>query len=297
MPGSSELTIAVAQLAPRIGDLDGNRQRAATAIAAAADAGATVVVLPELCNSGYVFADAREARALAEPVDGPSVERWRELAGDHGLVIVAGLCQLDDDGAVRNSAVVIDRGELLAVHRKSHLWDREKLCFVPGSVPPPMVQTSAGRIGVAVCYDAFFPEVMRMLSLAGADIIAVPMNAPVLAPPLEPLVADLITASASAQVNRVYVAQADRTGTERGVEWVGASVIVDPDGRMLTEKAPGEALLTATIDLARARDKAFGERNDVLGDRRPELYSRAATVVANEHGDTARPGMASSAIA
>jgi predicted amidohydrolase len=297
MPGSSELRVAVAQLAPRIGDLDGNRQRAASAIAAAADAGAAVVVLPELCTSGYVFADAREARALAEPVDGPSVEGWRALAGDHGLVIVAGLCELDDDGAVRNSAVVIERGELLAVHRKAHLWDREKLCFVPGSVPPPVVQTSAGRIGVAVCYDAFFPEVMRMLSLAGADIIAVPMNAPVLAPPLEPLVADLITACASAQVNRVYVAQADRTGTERGVEWVGASVIVDPDGRMLTEKAPGEGLLTATIDLARARDKAFGQRNDVLGDRRPELYSRAATVVASEHGDTARPGLASSAIA
>ena len=65
-------------------------------------------------------------------------------------------------------------------------------------------------------------------------------------------------------------------------------MIVDPDGRMLTEKAPGEAPPTATIDLARARDKAFGERNDVLGDRRPELYSRAAAVVASEHGDTAR---------
>lgn len=297
MPGSSEFTIAVAQLAPRIGDLRGNRERAAAAIIAAADAGAAVVVLPELCNSGYVFADAGEARTLAEPVDGPSVESWSALAGDHGLAIVAGLCELDDGDVVRNSAVVIDRGELLAVHRKAHLWDREKLCFVPGSVPPPVVETGAGRIGVAVCYDAFFPEVMRMLSLAGADVIAVPMNAPVLAPPLEPLVADLITACASAQVNRVYVAQADRTGTERGVDWVGASVIVDPDGRMLTEKAQGEALLTARVDLARARDKGFGERNDVLGDRRPELYSRPATVVASEHRDAAQPGLTSSAIA
>ncbi len=279
MHGSCEFTTAVAQLAPRIGDVEGNRQRAAAAIGAAAQAGASLVVLPELCSSGYVFADAQEARSLAEPIDGPSVEQWRALSREHDLAIVAGLCELDDESAVRNSAVVIDSGELRAVYRKSHLWDREKLCFEPGSSPPVVVETRAGFVGVAICYDAFFPEVMRMLSLAGADVIAVPMNAPVLAPPLEPLVADLITACASAQTNRVYVAQADRTGPERGVDWVGASVIVDPDGRMLTAQAPGEALLTATVDLARARSKRFGERNDVLADRRLDLYDRPAQVI------------------
>jgi predicted amidohydrolase len=279
MRGSSEFTAAVAQLAPRIGDLEGNRQRTAAAIVAAAQAGAGLVVLPELSSSGYVFADAEEARSLAEPIDGASVELWRALAREHDLAVVAGLCELDDEGAVRNSAVVIDRGELRAVYRKSHLWDREKLCFEPGSSPPPVVETQVGFVGVAVCYDAYFPEVMRMLSLAGADVIAVPMNSPVLAAPLEPLIGDLITACASAQVNRVYVAQADRTGTERGVDWAGASVIVDPDGRMLTAKAAGEALLTARVDPARARDKGFGERNDVLADRRPELYDGPARVI------------------
>jgi 5-aminopentanamidase len=299
MRGSSEptATLAVAQLAPRIGDLEGNRERAAAAIIEAARAGADLVVLPELCTSGYVFADAREARSLAEPVNGPSVRRWRALADEHKLTVVAGLCELDDDGLVRNSAVVIDAGELRAVYRKSHLWDREKLCFEPGSSPPPVVETKSGFVGVAVCYDAFFPELMRMLSVAGADVIAVPMNAPVLAPPLEPLPADLITACASAQVNRVFVAQADRTGTERGVDWVGASVIVDPDGRMLTAKAPGEALLTATVELSRARDKAFGERNDVLRDRRPELYDRPASVIGPGAENGAEPELARSPIA
>jgi predicted amidohydrolase len=293
VPGSSELTVtlAVAQLAPRIGELEHNRDRAAAAIVDAANAGANLVVLPELCNSGYVFADAQEARSLAEPVSGPSVQQWRALAERCDVAVVAGLCELDDDGVVRNSAVVIDAGELRAVYRKSHLWDREKLCFEPGGAPPPVVETKAGLVGVAVCYDAFFPEMMRMLSVAGADVIAVPMNAPVLAPPLEPLVADLITACASAQINRVYVAQADRTGTERGVDWVGASVIVDPDGRMLTEKASGEALLTATVDLARARDKAFSERNDVLADRR-ELYGRPAQLVERGAESGGKPNLA-----
>jgi predicted amidohydrolase len=294
VPGSSELTVtlAVAQLAPRIGELEHNRDRAAAAIVDAANAGANLVVLPELCNSGYVFADAQEARSLAEPVSGPSVQQWRALAERCDVAVVAGLCELDDDGVVRNSAVVIDAGELRAVYRKSHLWDREKLCFEPGGAPPPVVETKAGLVGVAVCYDAFFPEMMRMLSVAGADVIAVPMNAPVLAPPLEPLVADLITACASAQINRVYVAQADRTGTERGVDWVGASVIVDPDGRILTKKASGEALLTATVDLARARDKAFSERNDVLADRRPELYGRPAQLVERGAESGGKPNLA-----
>jgi 5-aminopentanamidase len=297
--GSSELTVtlAVAQLAPRIGDPERNRGLTAAAIVDAAQAGADLVVLPELCNSGYVFADAQEARSLAEPVDGPSVEQWRALAREHDLAVVAGLCELDDGGAVRNSAVVIDSGEVRAVHRKSHLWDREKLCFEPGSLPAPVVETKAGFVGVAVCYDAFFPEVMRALSIAGADVIAVPMNAPVLATPLEPLAADLITACASAQINRVYVAQADRTGTERGVDWVGASVIVDPEGRMLTGKAPTEALLTATVDLARARDKRFSERNDVLADRRPELSARPARIIERGAPTAGKPGPTPSAIA
>ncbi len=276
MSGSCELTIACAQLAPRIGDLQSNRAQAQAAVARAAAAGASLVVLPELCTSGYVFADEAEARRLAEPVDGPTVRGWRALAARDQLVIIGGMCELDADGALRNSAVVIDKGELRAVHRKAHLWDREQLFFRAGDCAPPVVPTSCGRVGVAVCYDAFFPEVMRMLALAGADVIAVPMNSPLFGVPLEPLAADVLLASAAAQVNRVCVAQADRSGTERGVEWTGASVIVDVDGRLLTEPAGGEALLLARVDLARARDKTFGARNDVLRDRRPELYSRIA---------------------
>ena len=275
---STHVTIACAQLAPRIGDLEGNRERAAAAIGHAAAQGTRLVVLPELCTSGYVFADADEARRMAEPLDGPSVEAWRAQAAREQLVIVAGLCELDADGVVRNSAVVIDSGEVRAVYRKAHLWNREKLVFAAGDCQPPVVQTQVGRVGVAICYDSFFPELMRTLALAGADVIAVPTNSPVLGAPLEPLVVELLLASAAAHVNRVYIAQADRTGAERGVEWVGASAIVDVDGRLLTERASGEALLVASVDLALARDKSISERNDVLGDRRPELYHPGATV-------------------
>jgi predicted amidohydrolase len=268
-------SVACAQLAPQLGDLEGNRARAAAAIEEAAAQGATLVVLPELCTSGYVFADADEARALAEPADGPTAAAWRELATRHSLVIVGGLCEVDEDGALRNSAIVVDRDGLRAVYRKTHLWDREKLIFLAGDEPPPVVETDAGRIGVAVCYDVIFFELLRGLALAGADVIAVPTNAPVLGPIAQPLAMELVVAMAAAHINRVHIAQADRTGDERGVSWVGASAIVDVTGELLAGPLDGPGLLVAEIDPARARDKRWGERNDVLADRRPDLYDQS----------------------
>jgi 5-aminopentanamidase len=268
-------SVACAQLAPQLGDLEGNRARAAAAIEDAAAQGATLVVLPELCTSGYVFADADEARVLAEPADGPTAAAWHELATRHGLVIVGGLCEVDEDGALRNSAIVVDRDGLRAVYRKTHLWDREKLIFVAGDEPPPVVETDAGRIGVAVCYDVIFFELLRGLALAGADAIAVPTNAPVLGPIAQPLAMELVVAMAAAHINRVHIAQADRTGDERGVSWVGASAIVDVTGELLAGPLDGPGLLVAEIDPARARDKRWGERNDVLADRRPDLYDQS----------------------
>lgn len=270
------MKLSCAQLWPRIGELDSNRRRAASAISAAAADGAALIVLPELCVSGYVFRDAAEARELAEPIDGPTVEGWREQSVRDEIAIVGGVCELDDEGLIRNSAVLIEAGELLAVYRKIHLWDREKLVFAPGDDPPPVVETSLVRVGVGICYDSQFPEAMRMLALAGAEVIAVPTNNPVVGPELEPLPGELLLASTTAMVNRVYVAQADRTGLERGVEWVGATAIAAPTGRLLTQRLSGEGQVSADIDPALARDKQLGERNDALSDRRPELYGALA---------------------
>lgn len=253
--------------------MDGNRDRAAEAIERAARTDADLVVLPELCITGYGFADESEARELGEPAEGPTLAQWRELAAAHRMVIIGGFCELDAEGSPRNSALIVDQDGSSRVYRKTHLWDREQLIFLPGTNPPPVVQTSAGRIGIAICYDAFFPEVMRGLSLAGADVIAVPMNSPATEEPTAPLAVEVVLALAAAHVNRVYVAQADRTGRERGVDWANASVICDPDGRLQAGPTEGPCVLSATCDIGRARDKALGRRNDVLADRRPHLYA------------------------
>ena len=125
---------------------------------------------------------------------------------------------------------------------------------MPGDLAPPVVDTAAGRIGLAVCFDAAFPEHIRRAALAGAEIVAVPMNSPAPPRPTEPIPIEIAIAMAAANASRVYVVQADRTGEERGVRWAQASVIVDPDGSVVAGPADGEALLVADLDLApRAR--------------------------------------------
>ena len=268
-----DLRIACAQLAPVLGDVEGNRRAGLEAIERAAGDGAGLVVLPELCSSGYVFAGRDEAAAAAEPADGATVAAWAEAAARLGIVIAGGFAEADG-GRLYNSAALIDPGGVRAVYRKLHLWDREKLVFLAGDAPPPLVDTAVGRIGLGICYDLMFPELTRRLALAGADVLVFPTNSPMLGPSPGPLPMDVAVAVTTAYINRVFVAVADRCGTERGIEWVGGSVIADPAGRLLTGPPNSDArpvTIAADCRLDEARDKRWGERNDVLGDRRGDV--------------------------
>ena len=255
-----------------IGDLDANRRLTREAVREAVAAGARIVVLPELATSGYVFDSPDEARACAEPASGPTLAGWADAAGGDA-VVVGGFCELGDDGALYNSAAVVDGSGVLAVYRKIHLWDREQLFFEPGRARAPVLETRVGRIGVAVCYDLWFPEIVRGLALGGAELIALPANFPRFPRPEErPM--EVTLAMAAAHVNHLFLAICDRCGPERGVDWVGGSVVCDEQGWVLAGPPAdfGPGLIVADCDLSRARDKAWNERNDLLGDRRPELY-------------------------
>jgi 5-aminopentanamidase len=255
-----------------VGDTQGNLRLAIEALTAVAEE-ADVVVLPELANSGYVFTDVMEARSLAEPAWGPTTRAWAELAARHELVVVGGLCELDDGGRLRNSAVMLDGSGLLSVYRKAHLWDAELDVFVPGSEPPPVIKTRFGLLSMMVCYDVEFPEWVRVAALGGAELLCVPTNWPVCGPLPGPYPVEVLRVLANANTNLMYVAAAARVGTERGVEWVPGSGIASPAGRWLTSLQDGPANLMARIDLAQTRDKATSARNHPLTDRRPELYA------------------------
>jgi predicted amidohydrolase len=265
--------VAVCQLAPVIGDLEGNRARARAAIEEAADAGARIVVLPELAASGYAFRDAAEAQALAEPPAGPTVAGWAELAAKRELVIVGGFAERDGD-RLYNSAAIVDATGLRAVYRKVHLWDRESLVFTPGDAPPAVLDTPHGRIGAMVCYDLEFPEWVRLAALAGAELLCVPTNWPREPRPDGERPMEVLRAMVAASTNRMAVAVCDRCGGERGITWVSGTAIAGADGWLLAgpPAAPEPVVLTADVDLAASREKALGPRNDALADRRPALY-------------------------
>lgn len=266
--------VACCQLALSVGDVVENRAACRRAVADAAERGAEVIVLPELAQSGYVFADRAEALACAEPADGPTVSEWAALAARHGVVIVGGFCEAD---APWNSAAIVDPSGVRAVYRKAHLWDYEREVFVPGDDPPPVVDVGFGRISAIVCYDVEFPEWVRLPALAGADLLCVPTNWPYEARPDGERPAEVVRVQAGASMNRMFIAACDRAGVERGVGWVSGSVIVGPDGFPLAGPVCEDASATVMADcaLADARDKRTSERNDALGDRRPELYGAA----------------------
>jgi predicted amidohydrolase len=267
--------VAAAQFGPVIGDPDANRETTARAVREAAAAGAALVVLPELSDSGYVFTGPGEARGLAtRAADSPTLAQWQELAAVAGCAVVGGFCELGEDGLLYNSAALVDASGTRAVYRKAHLWDREKLVFTPGTAAPPVVGLPAGRVAVMICYDLEFPEWARLAALDGADLIAAPVNWPAAPSPAGERPAEVVKAQADASVNGVYVVVADRCGRERGVDWISGSVIVGPDGYPLAGPvlADRPEVLVADCDLAATRDKRINEHNDLLGDRRPDLY-------------------------
>lgn len=268
------MVVACCQVAPKIADLAYNRALTERVIRTAASRGAQVVVLPELVQSGYLFASRDEALSLSESADGPAIGLWKRLAQELNIVIVAGFCERLEGDAVANSAALVDAQGLRAVYRKAHLWDGENGIFTAGDAAPAVVDTVFGRIGVMVCYDLEFPEWVRLPALAGAQLLCAPVNWPAGPRPAIERPAEVVRVQANASSNRMFIAACDRHGHERGVDWVQGSVIVDADGYPLAGPAEpgGEQLLLATLDLSEARNKRISEHNDLHRDRRPQLY-------------------------
>jgi 5-aminopentanamidase len=268
--------VACCQLATDVEHPDQSAARTRRAIAEAIAAGAQIVVVPELSNSGYVFRSQEEARAAAVPADGALLSGWADEAAGGDAVVVGGFCELGGDGRLYNSSALVDRDGVRAVYRKLHLWDEEKRWFVPGEQPAPVVTTRYGRIGLGICHDIDFPELPRGLALEGADLIAFPVNWPHDDPPDgRPILHSL--AATTAYLSKVYVAVCDRCGTERGAEFEGGSVIAGLDGSLLAGPVPdrGTATLYANCDLSAAQDKRLSDYNDIFADRRADTYAKA----------------------
>jgi len=229
---------------------------------------ADLLVLPELCNSGYRFESRDHAMSLAEPADSSSfLESIAHQCGRRELHVVLGFNERDGD-RLYNTAVLVGPKGIRGKYRKLHLFMDEKEIFEPGDLGLPVFEVAAARIGILICFDWIFPEVWRALALDGADIICHPSNL---------VIPGLCQRSVPthAVCNRVYVITANRFGAERDLTFTGGSIAVGPGGSVL-HQAPstGDHLFIDELDLSLARDKWITPRNHALDDRRPLLYRR-----------------------
>lgn len=254
------------QFCPRFGDKKYNFARTEEMIR---ETEADLLVLPELFNTGYLFLFKQEAAKVAEPIPkGPTTQFLLRLAKEQKVHIVAGLAE-ETGGRLYNSSVLISPQGWTRTYRKSHLFVDEKSYYHPGDTGFLVFDVGIARLGLMVCFDWIFPESMRVLALKGADIICHPANL-VLPHCHKAMVTRCLE-------NGVFAITANRTGTEKrgdkSLTYSGMSQITGPRGEILAQAGTDEEVVKVVeIDALKARDKKVTERNDLLADRRPELY-------------------------
>lgn len=273
---SDSIRLAVVQT--RAGDdRSVNISAAAEMIDHAADAGAKLVLLPEIFAAPFVgeAVDGGYFR-WAEPMDGPSNAMVRDRAAAHGIAVVSSIFEESTvPGVYHNTACLFTGDRLACAYRKSHLpfsnGFPEKYYFRPGDEAPPVIDVGAVRVGLIVCYERHFPELGRLVALGGAALMCVPA-ACASAPTREVFRLEL---RAHAVFNSMFVACANRVGVEGTKDYYGLSAVYDPSGDTVAEAGSASPeVLVADIDLAQVAERR--RRLPFLRDRRPSLYQALA---------------------
>ncbi|GAA5182717.1 apolipoprotein acyltransferase [Rugosimonospora acidiphila] len=243
----------------------------------AAARGAKVMCFQELFYGPY-FCQVQDSRyyAYAEPVPGPTVERFGALAAELGMVLVLPVYEQEQPGVLYNTAAVVDAdGRYLGKYRKSHIpqvkgfW--EKYYFRPGNLGYPVFDTAVGRVGVYICYDRHFPEGWRALGLAGAQVV---FNPSATSRGLSAYLWQL-EQPASAVANEYFIGAINRVGIEADLgddDFYGSSYFVDPEGRFVGEVASAHdpELVVRDLDLELLAE--VRARWAFYRDRRPDSY-------------------------
>ena len=252
-----------------------NVARGLRAFETAARAGADVIAFAELAFEPFYpqRPAGPRARDHAEMVPGPLTDAFAATARELGAVAILNLFERDGSRTFDCSPVVDADGTLLGRTRMVHITDyacfHEQGYYTPGDTGAPVYRTRAGSIGVAICYDRHYPEYMRALALAGADLVVVPQAGAVGEWPEGLHEAE---ARVAAFQNGYHVALCNRVGQEEQLTFAGESFVCAPDGTMIARAGRGtDEILYAEIDFA--RNDASHARQLFLRHRRPELYA------------------------
>ncbi|MGB2869582.1 MAG: nitrilase-related carbon-nitrogen hydrolase [Bacteroidota bacterium] len=261
------MKVAVVQTDPVFGNRNKN---IGDALAMMHSQKADLYVLPELFATGYNFTSREETQTLAEPLEGgETFQAIGQFAKKQRCFVVYGFAE-EAEGILYNSSALVGFDGTVGLYRKIHLFDREKLFFSPGNRPFQVFSTPFGRVGIMVCFDWYFPESARTLTVKGAQLIAHPANL------VLPNCPDSMPVRCLE--NRVFAATANRIGTEdRGgtkLTYIGQSQITSPRGEILYRAPANKSeIVVRDIDPSAADNKNVNSRNNLLEDRRPEFYS------------------------
>ena len=259
------IKVGYVQTSPRFGDKKKNFEQIENLLI---DVKADLIVLPELFATGYTFVSKDEAVSLAETPKGKTSNFLLNLSKLTGAVIIGGYVEKAGND-IYNSAMIVSNNDVIDSYRKIHLYYKEKLWFSPGDKPLKVYEINDIKIGIMICFDWIFPEVARSLALLGADVIAHPANL-VLPYCQKAMVTRCLE-------NRVHAVTANRIGQEKrgddDFKFTGASQITSYNGKVLSS-APSNKKYTdfIEIDIQNSRNKRLNEFNDILKDRRKNLY-------------------------
>ncbi|MCB9357680.1 MAG: acyltransferase [Calditrichaeota bacterium] len=260
------MILGIVQTDPVFGDIIGNQIQVERLLG---NHKADLWVLPELALTGYETRGRAESLELSEELPhGPSAKWLHQLCRDRNCHMIMGLIEREGD-KVYNGSVFIGPDGMVGRYRKVHLFDKEVTRFDPGDIPFNVYDIGVARVGIMICFDWRFPEVMRTLALRGGQIVAHPSN----------LVLPYCQAAMVTRCfeNNVFAATANRIGTEerddRSVSFTGRSVIVGTQGELLASAAVDATdVLLVDIDPTRADIKTINPYNDTFGTRRAEFY-------------------------
>lgn len=276
-------------------DRDTNVARACQFIDRAMKDKPDLIVLPEFFNNIYIgqYRDYKYVQ-WAERDDGYSMTRVKDKARQHGVYIIATLYEEESPGICFDTAMVVDpQGQIAGKYRKTHpaaYRSLESIYYRYGS-KYPVFQIHDWKVGIVICYDLFFPESARCVTLNGAELLVVPFAEPAgfLSPQSSNIPADTGEEKINTETwyyqwharmrvraleNIVYLAPCNHTGREDQALFAGGSLIADPKGRVIAEAGTEEGIITAELDHELLRQAR--QTSPFLRDRRPSLYKAIA---------------------
>lgn len=223
-----------------------------------------ILVFPELSLSGYEIENRRTLKEISFEKKNKEFKNLLRISRDMNKAIVFGFSEREGNKLFNSSMLIDERGRSF-VYRKSHLFFNEKRLFDKGDTGFFTNRVKGAKVGMMICFDWFFPEAMRTISLMGADIVAHPSNL------VMPYCQDAM--KTRCLENRVFAVTANRIGEEENYKFTGGSRITGVNGDILADSGKkNECIKTCFIDLKKSRSKKINKENDLFKDRRRELY-------------------------